>query len=132
MLDTPWWTLRHPTAGLWRRSSLAVMYSNYIHREADSLAIVLPTVLRGIDFNNCEPVPGLDEFKQAGNVVLVPFYPDKDLRVWDMRVTTDEGDHGGTWVGYEYVKNIDGTLWCMGTPLKRGLHGPYRFVKRPG
>lgn len=131
MLDTPWWTLRHPTAGLWRRSSLAVMYSNYIHREADSLAIVLPTVLRGIDFNNCEPVPGLDEFKQAGDVVLVPSYPDKDLRVWDMRVTTDEGDQGGTWVGYEYVKNIDGTLWCMGTPLKRGLHGPYRFVKRP-
>ena len=107
------------------------MYSNYIHRDADSLAIVLPTVLRGIDFNNCEPLPGLDEFKQAGDVVLVPFYPDKDLRVWDMRVTTDEGDQGGSWVGYEYVKNIDGTLWCMGTPLKRGLHGPYRFVKRP-
>lgn len=131
ILDTPWWTFRHPTAGLWRRSSMPVMYSNYINREADSLAIVVPKALRGIDFNKCQPLPGLDEFRQIGDVVLVPYYPDKDLRVWDMRVTTDEGDQGGTWVGYEYVKNIDGKLWCMGTPLKRGLHGPYRFVKRP-
>lgn len=131
VLETPWWTFRHPTAGLWHASPHIVPYSNYIHREADSLALVIPTILRGVDFNDCCPLPGIGDYRQIEDLILLPYNPDNDQFVWDARIINAEGIERGSRIGFEYMRNVDGSLWHVGRPVRAGIHGPYKALKRP-
>lgn len=131
VLETPWWTFRHPTVGLWHASLHIVPYSNYIHREADSLALVIPTILRGVDFNDCCPLPGIGDYRQIEDLILLPYNPDNDQFVWDARIINAEGIERGSRIGFEYMRNVDGSLWHVGRPVRAGIHGPYKALKRP-
>ena len=129
--ETPWWTFRHPTVGLWHSSPHTVPYSNYIHREADSLALVIPTILRDVDFNDCRSLPGIGDYKQIGALILLPYNHDNDQLVRDVRIVDAEDSEKGSHIGYEYIKNVDGTLWYVGRPVNTGIHGPYKAIKMP-
>lgn len=122
---TPWWTLGHPTAGVWCRYAQAVHVNRLLGRANDA-SLVVPAALRDYDFAHPTPVASNRDCYQAGDMLLLK---ESDLE-WGLtlhnwRITLADGTVAGVYLNM-IPHTVDGHAWIVGIPTRSHVRGPYR------